>query len=90
MRAATQSPEYKQSITYKDSIMLSYQVVLNTPFMTYDQYSQFSGMPKRTIMDWVADGRLPIKTKAKGKETPLINMVALLEIATREAMENLG
>ncbi|TON66173.1 hypothetical protein CGH51_22820 [Vibrio parahaemolyticus] len=70
--------------------MLSYQVVLNTPFMTYDQYSQFSGMPKRTIMDWVADNRLPIKSKTKPKETPLINMVALLEIATCEAMENLG
>ncbi len=70
--------------------MLSYQVVLNTPFMTYDQYSQFSGMPKRTIMDWVADGRLPIKIKAKGKETPLINMIALVEMATREAMEKLG
>ncbi len=70
--------------------MLSYQVVLNTPFMTYDQYSQFSGMTKRTIMDWVADGRLPIKTKAKGKETPLINMIALVEMATREAMEKLG
>ncbi|KJY76686.1 hypothetical protein TW78_04480 [Vibrio coralliilyticus] len=70
--------------------MLSYQVVLNTPFMTYDQYSQFSGMPKRTIMDWVSDGRLPIKVKSKPKETPLINMVALLEMATREAMQNLG
>ena len=70
--------------------MLSYQVVLNTPFMTYDQYSQFSGMPKRTIMDWVADGRLPIKTKAKGKETPLINMIALVEMETRETMEKLG
>ncbi|MGR5112027.1 hypothetical protein [Vibrio jasicida] len=70
--------------------MLSYQVVLNTPFMTYDQYSQFSGMPKRTIMDWVADGRLPIKTKAKGKETALINMIALVELATRETMEKLG
>ena len=42
--------------------------------MTYDQYSQFSGMPKRTIMDWVADNRLPIKSKTKPKETPLINM----------------
>ncbi|WP_050940762.1 hypothetical protein [Vibrio harveyi] len=70
--------------------MLSYQVVLNTPFMTYDQYSQFSGMPKRTIMDWVADGRLPIKTKAKGKENPLINMIALVEMATRETMEKFG
>ncbi|MGY5539760.1 hypothetical protein [Vibrio brasiliensis] len=70
--------------------MLSYQVVLNTPFMTYDQYSQFSGMPKRTIIDWVSDGRLPIKRKAKPKETPMINMVTLLEMATREAMENLG
>ncbi|WP_418114369.1 hypothetical protein RJD40_18800 [Vibrio scophthalmi] len=70
--------------------MLSYQVVLNTPFMTYDQYSQFSGMPKRTIIDWVSDGRLPIKRKAKPKETPMINMVALLELATREAMESMG
>ena len=70
--------------------MLSYQVVLNTPFMTYDQYSHFSGMPKRTIMDWVADGRLPIKKKAKAKETPLINMIALHEMATRETMERMG
>ncbi|EGU37068.1 MAG TPA: hypothetical protein DCS35_17510 [Vibrio sp.] len=70
--------------------MLSYQVVLNTPFMTYDQYSQFSGMPKRTIIDWVSDGRLPIKRKSKPKETPMINMVALLELATRETMERMG
>ncbi|EGR0088563.1 hypothetical protein LQK60_001761 [Vibrio vulnificus] len=68
--------------------MLSYQVVLNTPYMTYDQYSQFSGMPKRTIMDWVSDGRLPIKEKAK--ETPLINMVELLEMATRETLQRMG
>ncbi|ENH7109822.1 hypothetical protein ABWJ26_000225 [Vibrio fluvialis] len=69
--------------------MLSYQVVINTPFMTYEQYSQFSGMPKRTISDWVNEGKLPIKNKDKPKETPLINMVALLEIATREAMQQL-
>lgn len=42
--------------------MLSYQVVLNTPFMMYDQYSKFCGMLKRTIMDWVADNHLPIKS----------------------------
>jgi hypothetical protein len=47
-------------------------------------------MPKRTIIDWVKDGRLPIKKKDKPKDTPLINMVALLEIATRETMERLG
>lgn len=70
--------------------MISYQVVVSTSFMTYDQYSQIPAILRRTIMDWVADGHLPIKTTAKGKETPLINMVALLEIATREAMENLG
>ena len=70
--------------------MLSYQVVFNTPFMTYDQYSQFSGMPKRTIIDWVADGRLPIKSKTKPKETPLINVVALFEMASREALEAQG
>ncbi|CAH6785119.1 DNA-binding protein [Vibrio crassostreae] len=70
--------------------MLSYQVVLNTPFMTYDQYSQFSGMTKRTIIDWVKDGRLPIKKKDNPKDTPLINMVMLLEMATRETMERMG
>jgi len=70
--------------------MLSYQVIINSPFMTYEQYSQFSGMPKRTIMDWVADGRLPIKTKDRPKETPLINVVALIEMATRETVEKLG
>lgn len=70
--------------------MLSFQIVINTPFMTYEQYSQLSGMPKRTIMDWVAEGKLPIKTKEKAKETPMINMVALHEMATREAMQLLG
>ncbi|ELU8557318.1 hypothetical protein G6364_08230 [Vibrio cholerae] len=49
--------------------MLSYQVVINTPFMTHEQFSQFSGMPKRTIMDWVAESKLPIKNKDKPKET---------------------
>ncbi|EJN6829093.1 TPA: hypothetical protein ACGVAU_000632 [Vibrio vulnificus] len=65
--------------------MLTYQVVLNTPYMTYEQFSQFSGMPKRTISDWVADSKLPIKNKDKPKETPLINMVALFQQAAREA-----
>ncbi|EDK30798.1 hypothetical protein VSWAT3_25984 [Vibrionales bacterium SWAT-3] len=58
--------------------------------MTYDQYSQFSGMTKRTIIDWVKDGRLPIKKKDNPKDTPLINMVMLLEMATRETMERMG
>ena len=70
--------------------MLSYQVVLNSPFMTCEQYSQYSGIPKRTIMSWVDDGRIPVKTKHKVREAPLINMVALLEIATREAIEKLS
>ncbi len=30
--------------------MLSYQIVINMPFMTYEQYLQLLGMPKRTIM----------------------------------------
>jgi hypothetical protein len=47
-------------------------------------------MPKRTIIDWVKNGRLPIKKKAKAKETPLINMIALHEMATRETMERMG
>ncbi len=58
--------------------------------MTYDQYSQLSGMPKRTIIDWVSDGRLPIKEKAKAKETPLINMVELIEVVTRETLQRMG
>jgi len=72
--------------------MLSYQVVINTPFMTYEQFSQLSGMSKRTIQDWVTAGNLPIKEKTPGKpkETPLINMIALHEMATREALRNLG
>jgi hypothetical protein len=47
-------------------------------------------MPKRTIKDWVKDGRLPIKKKDKPKDTPLINMIALVEMATRETMERMG
>ncbi|MGL5110945.1 MAG: hypothetical protein ACRC7J_18100 [Vibrio ordalii] len=67
--------------------MLLYQIALNASFMTYEQYSQLSGMPKCTIMDWVAEGKLLIKTKGKAKETPMINMVALHEMATREALQ---
>lgn len=69
--------------------MLSYQIVLNSPFMTFEEYSRFTGMPKRTICDWASQGRIILKKKDKPKETPLVNVVAMTELAAREALEKL-
>ncbi|WP_300181562.1 hypothetical protein [uncultured Aliivibrio sp.] len=70
--------------------MLSFQIVIPAPFMTLDEYSRHSGMPKRTLKDWAAQGKLILKKKDLPKETPLVNMVAMQELATREALSYLG
>ncbi|EMQ31228.1 putative regulator [Vibrio cholerae O1 str. EM-1546] len=58
--------------------------------MTCEKYSVISGLPMGTIRQYIAEGRIIIKPKTKTKEKPLVNMVAMHEIAAREAMQVLG
>ena len=70
--------------------MLSFNVVVSTPYMTYEEFSQLSGISKRTLIEWQAEGKLPIKKKVKPKEKPLVNMIALKELAARETIDWIG
>lgn len=69
--------------------MLSFQVVINSSYMTYDEYARYSGLTIRTIRDWADEGKLIIKEKSKPRETPMVNVIAMTEMATREAMARL-
>lgn len=69
--------------------MLSFQVVINSSYMTYDEYARHSGLTIRTIRDWADEGKLIIKEKSKPRETPMVNVIAMTEMATREAMARL-
>lgn len=70
--------------------MLTYNPVSPAPFVTYEEYSRISGLPMGTIKDYVNQGKILIKKKERPKEKPLVNMVAMIEIAAREAIEKLG
>ncbi len=70
--------------------MLSYAVPPRSPYVTYEEYSRLTGLPDGTIKQYVREGRIIIKPKNKRTEKPLINMVAMHEIAAREAMSVLG
>lgn len=70
--------------------MLTYNPVSPAPFVTYEEYSRISGLPMGTIKDYVNQGKILIKKKERPIEKPLVNMVAMIEIAAREAIEKLG
>ncbi|EKO3378397.1 MULTISPECIES: hypothetical protein [Vibrio] len=71
--------------------MLSYSPALPVPFVTFEEYSRSTGIPIDTIRHYVRQGRIIIKDKVIGsKEKPLINLVAMNEIAAREALAKLG
>lgn len=70
--------------------MLSFQIVVNAPFMTLEEYSRYSGMSKRLLRDWEREGKVIFKKRDKPGETPLVNVIAMNEIATREALALLG
>lgn len=70
--------------------MLSYSPALSVPFVTFEEYSRATGMPLPTIRDYVRKGRIIIKAKQLPREKPLINLIAMHEIAVREALEVLG
>ncbi|WP_417883549.1 hypothetical protein [Vibrio rumoiensis] len=70
--------------------MLSYQPVIPAPFMTYEEYSRYTGFSIRHLRTLQKEGRLIIKQKANPKEVPQVNVIAMTEIAAREAIAALG
>jgi hypothetical protein len=66
--------------------MLSYNPALAVPYVTFEEYSRHTGIPMRTIQDYVRQGKIIIKKKAASKEKPLINLVAMNELAARETI----
>ena len=74
----------------KDITMLTYKIPPLSPYVTYEEYSRITGLPMGTIRQYVTEGRVIIKPKDKPRDKPLINMVAMHEIAAREAVAALG
>ncbi len=58
---------------------LNISITLNTPHVTIERYSEFRGLPIDTIIDMLADGRLPRHHLYKDKKCQkvMINIVAL-------------
>ncbi|CAB1250266.1 hypothetical protein QTU67_002198 [Vibrio cholerae] len=70
--------------------MLTYSVPPRSPYVTMEEYSRLSGLAIGTIKQYINEGRIIIKPKDKRRDKPLVNMVAMHEIAAREAMQVLG
>ncbi|PMJ92837.1 hypothetical protein [Vibrio sp. 10N.261.55.A7] len=70
--------------------MLIHTQPSEAPFVTYDKYMELTGIKYTTLRDQVDSGKVIIKKKDKPREKPMINMVAMNEIAAREALEVLG
>ncbi|AMG01927.1 MULTISPECIES: hypothetical protein [Vibrio] len=70
--------------------MLTYSVPPRSPYVTMEEYSRLSGLAMGTIKQYINEGRIIIKPKDKRRDKPLVNMVAMHEIAAREAMQVLG
>ncbi|NRD73230.1 DNA-binding protein [Shewanella sp. VB17] len=62
----------------------AYQIA--SPFVSFEEYSRLSGVPINTIRCMVREGRLPIRTKLKPQEKPLINMLALMREADEQCL----
>ena len=70
--------------------MLSYSPALSVPFVTYEEYSRATGIPIETVKSYARNGKIIIKKKSAPKEKPLVNLIAMNELAVREALEVLG
>ncbi len=70
--------------------MLTYSVPPTAPYVTTEEYARITGLALGTIRQYIAEGRIIIKPKDKRRDKPLVNMVAMHEIAAREAMAILG
>ncbi|MEZ9233272.1 hypothetical protein AB4259_19550 [Vibrio amylolyticus] len=60
------------------------------PFVTYAKYMELTGIANTTLRKKIEDGEIITKKKENPKDKPFINMVAMNEIAAREALEVLG
>jgi hypothetical protein len=58
--------------------------------VTVEHYSELSGLAEGTVKQFIDEGRIFIKPKSKPREKTLINMVAMNEMAAREALDMLG
>ncbi|CDT75958.1 Cox [Vibrio coralliirubri] len=70
--------------------MLTISPVIPAPFVTYEEYSRISGLPLGTIKDYVSQGKILVKEKGKTKGRAFVNIIAMHELAAREAKEVLG
>lgn len=70
--------------------MLHFQIAIPVPFVTVDHYCALTGMNKRTVQDYIRKGKIIIKKKEAPKESPMINMVAMHQIAMREAEQQVA
>ncbi|KKC68161.1 hypothetical protein WR32_20840 [Vibrio parahaemolyticus] len=67
--------------------MLSFKIPPISPYVTLEEYSRVTGLLIGTIRQYISEGRIITKRKDKPRDKPLINMVAMHEIAAREALE---
>lgn len=70
--------------------MLSYNLVLTVPYVTFEEYSRLTGLKEETIRHYARIGRILIQEKTAPREKPLVNLVAMSEMAAREAIAKLG
>lgn len=70
--------------------MLSYNIVLPVPYVTFEEYSRMTGIKLETVRDYARKGKIIIQEKTAPREKPLVNLIAMNEKATREAREVLG
>ncbi|NNN99061.1 hypothetical protein FKQ62_06180 [Vibrio sp. B1-2] len=70
--------------------MLTYSVPPESAYVTCEKYSIISGLAMGTIRQYISEGRIITKPKEKPRDKPLVNMVAMHEMAAREAIAVLG
>lgn len=70
--------------------MLSYSVAIPSPFVTHQEYMRLTGLPKSTLDDLIRAGKVITKQQDLVGRKILVNMVAMHEIAAREAIDILG
>lgn len=63
-------------------------ISIDTPFLTFEEYARRTGTTTDNVRYQVRHGRLPIKPKTKPKETPYINMLALMKEAHELCADN--
>lgn len=70
--------------------MLSFSLSPPVPYMRIKEYSHFSGIPISTLRKDMENNKLIIRPKAAKNEKTMVNVIAMMEVASREALEKLG